>query len=483
MTESEAYSAKAARAGKDIGKKGKNFEKIAKKAAERYGSEERGKKVAGAILKKLRMKEEVEQVVERFSDAQIAALRTTYSKISSIDPDSNSYKQLLSKLDSMDKATLTKVANGNIKFMSGLARNRLNRMKNEDTSMSIKFTEFRSRLDEATDVTDYNSKSQGGTRKELLAKYAKTKDPKHAESARKAGASQGELKAARMEEAEYINMGGARVKNDEKSVLKHVQKTFPNVKKVKKDPQHGWSPVFKEEVELEENYRVLATKGIGAERKEDIKVGHGVDYYHPKDGSKHMGKIHSMNDKGYVVRDDKTGEKHKFQYYRRMEEEVEITEINVNKIKKDLDSGLSHDAVIGKHANKKLSNTDEIRKVIKQHAWDKRMKKEEVESVEEMNKSGYSPGWMLKADPKLGKKVKDKITLAKLRQKAYGDPSAGKSVMTKENAEQVDEKAPPGKKYERMVKHIKKGYEGGGLTKQEKGIAYATAWKSYNKGK
>lgn len=45
-------------------------------------------------------------------------------------------------------------------------------------------------------VTDYNPKSQGGTRKELLAKLAKTKDPKDAEAARKAGASQGELKAA-----------------------------------------------------------------------------------------------------------------------------------------------------------------------------------------------------------------------------------------------------------------------------------------------
>ena len=65
MIESEAYSAKAARAGKDIGKKGKNFDKIAKKAAERYGSEERGKKVAGAILKKLRMKEEAEQLGEK----------------------------------------------------------------------------------------------------------------------------------------------------------------------------------------------------------------------------------------------------------------------------------------------------------------------------------------------------------------------------------------------------------------------------------
>ena len=39
--------------GTDVGKKGKNFAKIEKSAAKRYGSEEAGKKVAGAILKKV----------------------------------------------------------------------------------------------------------------------------------------------------------------------------------------------------------------------------------------------------------------------------------------------------------------------------------------------------------------------------------------------------------------------------------------------
>lgn len=41
---------KKAKAGKDIGKKGKGFEKVAKKAAEKYGSEEKGKKVAAASM-------------------------------------------------------------------------------------------------------------------------------------------------------------------------------------------------------------------------------------------------------------------------------------------------------------------------------------------------------------------------------------------------------------------------------------------------
>jgi len=53
--------------------------------------------------------------------------------------------------------------------------------------------------------------------------------------------------------------------------------------------------------------------------------------------------------------------------------------------------------------------------------------------------------------------------------------------MKKEEFESIEEKAPPGAKYERMVKHIKKGYsKDGELTKKEKGIAYATAWKAKN---
>jgi len=63
ILDESSYSAKAARAGKDIGKPGKMFGKIAKEAGERYGSEERGKKVAGAVLAKLR-KEEVEEIDE-----------------------------------------------------------------------------------------------------------------------------------------------------------------------------------------------------------------------------------------------------------------------------------------------------------------------------------------------------------------------------------------------------------------------------------
>lgn len=74
-----SYSAKAARAGKDIGKPGKQFAKIAADAAERYGSKERGEKVADAVLAKLRAKEDVNEAdVEEgndFTKARMDAIR------------------------------------------------------------------------------------------------------------------------------------------------------------------------------------------------------------------------------------------------------------------------------------------------------------------------------------------------------------------------------------------------------------------------
>lgn len=71
LDEKAGYSAKAARAGKDIGKPGKAFSMIAKKAGERYGSAEAGKRVAGAILAKLRKEEAEADWTEEQADALI----------------------------------------------------------------------------------------------------------------------------------------------------------------------------------------------------------------------------------------------------------------------------------------------------------------------------------------------------------------------------------------------------------------------------
>ena len=56
--------AKKASAGKDIGKKGKNFDKVADKAAAEYGSKEAGEKVAAAAMWKNMKKEHVETLIK-----------------------------------------------------------------------------------------------------------------------------------------------------------------------------------------------------------------------------------------------------------------------------------------------------------------------------------------------------------------------------------------------------------------------------------
>ena len=85
------YSAKAARAGKDIGKPGKAFAKIAKEAGKRYGSKERGEKVAGAVLAKLRKQHEEVEIDEaltgeRYKKVMNKPNGTAYSRKVSADP-------------------------------------------------------------------------------------------------------------------------------------------------------------------------------------------------------------------------------------------------------------------------------------------------------------------------------------------------------------------------------------------------------------
>jgi hypothetical protein len=65
-----------------------------------------------------------------------------------------------------------------------------------------------------------------------------------------------------------------------------------------------------------------------------------------------------------------------------------LSDKKIKQIKQDIDSGMSYDRIIGKHANARLSNTDDIRKVFQQHAWENFKKnqfnsKKSEESVQE----------------------------------------------------------------------------------------------------
>ena len=70
-----------------------------------------------------------------------------------------------------------------------------------------------------------------------------------------------------------------------------------------------------------------------------------------------------------------------------MDESVELEEkVNTKAIQKAVDAGKSMDVIMTMFANKRTTNTDEIRKVVKDYMWKKRMKKEEVELEENMSR-------------------------------------------------------------------------------------------------
>ena len=87
------YSAKKASAGKDIGKPGKAFGTIAKDAAKRYGSKEAGERVAGAVLAKLRAKEDVNEAdVEEGNEFSGALAKAKASGATEFEVDGKKYK-------------------------------------------------------------------------------------------------------------------------------------------------------------------------------------------------------------------------------------------------------------------------------------------------------------------------------------------------------------------------------------------------------
>ena len=83
----------------------------------------------------LNMYKEDLDLEEKFSPAQIDKMRQEYDKIKTINPDSDNYKKLISMLDKLDTKTLESLADAKIKFVSGLARNRIRRKTNEEVEL------------------------------------------------------------------------------------------------------------------------------------------------------------------------------------------------------------------------------------------------------------------------------------------------------------------------------------------------------------
>jgi hypothetical protein len=75
-----------------------------------------------------------DEAVSEFTSQQLAKMRDEYGKINTIDPSGPAYKQLIAMLDKMNIDNLKTLAGAKIKFVSGLAQNRVKRasMKKEE---------------------------------------------------------------------------------------------------------------------------------------------------------------------------------------------------------------------------------------------------------------------------------------------------------------------------------------------------------------
>jgi len=177
------YSAKKARAGKDIGKPGKMFSKIAKSAGKEYGSKAAGERVAGAVLNKLRAKESVEE-----SDMDESALQAYLGKkkygetgmkaLQKAGREGASKEKMASiraKHDKMDEADMEE---GN-KFTGNLMKARAAGLKKADLDGDGDMETVREAdlvgLGEKKAKPDYIDLDKDGNRKEPMKKAAADK--------------------------------------------------------------------------------------------------------------------------------------------------------------------------------------------------------------------------------------------------------------------------------------------------------------------
>jgi len=79
------------------------------------------------MIKKLVKEESIDEAV--FSKSQLDQIRAQYSKIKSVDPSQPTYGKLTAFLDKLDDAKLKQLSTAKIKFVSGLALNRVTKRK------------------------------------------------------------------------------------------------------------------------------------------------------------------------------------------------------------------------------------------------------------------------------------------------------------------------------------------------------------------
>ena len=245
-----------------------------------------------AAQKKSLQKEET--MTESFSASQIAALKAEYSKINTIDPDSDTYKKLIAMLDKLDLKSLKSLADANVKFVSKLAQNRVLRksMKKEDVQLDEISTKLLAKAAHAASDpdSDYHYGKSHDPQK-FADRAKKTKDAKSAAAVQGAADAKGHYTRPGHTLGSYDKLAHrspARVTSAGKANKQDVNKLKKSIS------------LKVEEVELDEQHSVLYKM-----KKTDPKIA--VAHYKSKDDAdKFLASVKEKGGNG-VVRVGKIG--------------------------------------------------------------------------------------------------------------------------------------------------------------------------------
>jgi hypothetical protein len=207
----------------------------------------------GSLVGK-RMREEVE-LTEKVSPAQIDRMRQEYDKIKGIDPASDNYKKLTTMLDKLDLKTLQTLAGAKIKFVSGLAQNRVVRKMNEEVEELDEISaDVAKRVAQRRDQ-DFRKNTPTDTQKRRMSRGNWRADPQlQADKARQSAEKRGAKDVYdynKKEEVEFdeasnpqISMKRAGLSVDRaKEVMRH-QKEIGTIRKKREALRNSYDPAI-----------------------------------------------------------------------------------------------------------------------------------------------------------------------------------------------------------------------------------------------
>lgn len=160
--------------------------------------------------------------------------------------------------------------------------------------------------------------------REEVEEARQMKDPKKDSMVQKGGKT---IVIDKSKEKEYLRKGWSLAEAfephkmyDPETGKEYDAKTKDDHERMKKLGYSHEKPEIKEDMtafkslDLTENYRTLARKGMGTETKKEARVGLEIDFYETERGDKVFGKIIKVTGTGYTVQSQERGNNKKYTF-------------------------------------------------------------------------------------------------------------------------------------------------------------------------